>query len=76
MKTSPAIPYDYATWRHCITVECGLALTPAFIEKRLAILTNPKEYETERFTELYGAAHLRSVLDWYRQAAGEASPSN
>lgn len=76
MKTTPAIPDSYAAWHHCITVECGIPLTEEFIHKRLAILNNPKEYETQRFAELRGAAHLRAVLSWFEQAAKEIQTNN
>lgn len=28
------IPRNYEQWRHCITVECGIALTPTFLSER------------------------------------------
>jgi hypothetical protein len=71
MNTTPAIPDSYAAWHHCITVECGIPLTADFINQRLAILSNPKEYETERFAEVHGAAHLQAVLTWFQQAADQ-----
>lgn len=76
MRTTPAIPDSYAAWRHCITVECGIPLTAEFIQKRLAILGNPKEYETQRFAEVHGQAHLRAVLSWFEQAAREIQTDN
>ena len=75
MKSSPMIPYDYATWQHCITVECGLELTPEFIAQRLQILGNPKEYEHQRFLDVYGAAHLQRVLEWFAQAQRQLLPA-
>ena len=69
MKTTPVIPYSYATWRHCINVECGIPLTAEFVQKRLDILSNPKEYETQRFVECYGVTHLQNVLSWFGEAA-------
>lgn len=68
MQNSPIIPYDYATWQHCITVKCGLELTADFISQRLQILGNPNEYERQRFLEIYGAEHLQRVLAWFAQA--------
>ncbi|SDV03973.1 hypothetical protein SAMN05216202_3581 [Pseudomonas mucidolens] len=58
----PAIPDSYATWRHCITVECGIPLTVEFIQRRLAVLTHTKEYETQRLAEVYGVRHGQTVL--------------
>jgi hypothetical protein len=67
MKT-PVIPQTYEQWQHCITVECGIALTRAFAEKRLAVWANPAAEETRRFEQLYGAAHLARVRQWLGQA--------
>ncbi|WP_028239335.1 hypothetical protein [Stutzerimonas azotifigens] len=69
MNDTPAIPDSYSAWRHCITVECGIPLTADFIQRRLAILSNPEEYETQRFTQVHGAAHLQAVLAWFQRAA-------
>lgn len=74
MKNTPMIPYDYATWHHCITVECGIELSLGFIHRRLQILHNPKEYEHQRFSQLYGEAHLQKVLVWFAQAEREMQP--
>lgn len=62
------IPGNYKEWRHCITVECGLELTPAFIEERIASLQNPKDYKTKQFVQLYGPQYLQQVLAWFQQA--------
>ncbi|MCQ4261542.1 hypothetical protein CXK91_02455 [Stutzerimonas stutzeri] len=76
MKDTPAIPDSYVAWRHCITVECGIPLTTEFVQRRLAVLTNPKEYETQRFAEVYGPGHLQAVLAWYQRAALDAQARN
>lgn len=68
MKT-PVIPQTYAQWRHCITVECGVALTPAYVAERLAVWRNPAHEETRRFAPLYGSAHLQAVIRWFEQAS-------
>ena len=67
MKT-PVIPQTYAQWHHCITVECGIALTRAFAEERLAVWSNPAADETRRFEQLYGPAHRERVRQWFAQA--------
>jgi len=70
MRTS-AIPQTYEEWRYCITVECGIALTPAFVRERLAVWSNPDAKETRRFAQLYGAAHLERVRQWFARALSE-----
>ena len=50
------IPSDYASWRYCIEVKCGLALTPGFLVARIAVLSDPGHEETQRFARLYGDA--------------------
>jgi len=63
-----AVPQNYEQWRHCITVECGLKLTPDFITERLTAWRNPQSEETTRFRQLYGDAHWQAVLGWFEQA--------
>jgi hypothetical protein len=64
-------PSNYASWRYCIEVECGLALTPEFLQARIAILGDPRHEESRRFTKLYGKPYYAQVLDWFRRAAAE-----
>jgi hypothetical protein len=66
--TSPVIPQNYEQWRHCITVECGIPLTRAYAEERLAVWSNPAADETRRFEQLYGPAHLARVRQWFAHA--------
>jgi len=64
---------SYAEWHRCITVGCGIALTPAYIAARIAELGNPEEAETRRFTELYGEAHRKRVMGWFERAGRETT---
>ncbi|ESQ15800.1 MAG: hypothetical protein N838_09115 [Thiohalocapsa sp. PB-PSB1] len=66
------IPSDYASWRYCIEVKCGLALKPDFLQARIAVLSDAGQEETKRFARLYGDAHLNQILAWFRQAAAES----
>ncbi|MGF1476035.1 MAG: hypothetical protein ACFB6S_10780 [Geminicoccaceae bacterium] len=65
------IPETYERWRRCITVDCGLKLTPAFIDARLAELRDPSAHRTRRFVEYYGENHRASVIAWFERARGE-----
>ncbi|SDV46436.1 hypothetical protein [Chitinasiproducens palmae] len=65
------IPSTYAQWRHCITVECGIPLTHAFIDQRLGIWRNADCDETMRFRRLYGDLHWKKVLMWLEHAKRE-----
>lgn len=65
------IPQTYAQWRHCITVECGIALERTYVAQRLAAWRNAQSEETQRFRRLYGDAHWRSVIGWFEQAERE-----
>lgn len=62
---------DYAAWKHCITVKCGLKLTPEFVDKRIAALSNKREAMTARFIELYGDEYRQETLGWFEQARTE-----
>lgn len=68
---SPFIPETYKQWRQCITVDCGIPLTPAFIAQRLAIWRNAQSEETVRFRKLYGDTHWQSVIAWFENAERE-----
>ena len=64
------IPTNYRQWRHCIEVECGIALLPDYISTRLQALSEPGD-EPRRFASLYGATHLDRVIGWFRRALAE-----
>ena len=65
-------PGDYASWRYCIEVKCGLALTPDFLRARIAVLGDPRHLEAQRFASLYGEPYRKQVLAWFQRAAAEA----
>lgn len=62
------IPRTYDEWRHCIEVDCGLQLTPAFIAERIAELANTEHERTRQYVRLYGEAHRQRVIEWFEQA--------
>jgi hypothetical protein len=65
-------PSDYTSWRYCIEVKCGLALTPEFLRERIAVLSDRQHNETQRFIKLYGESYREQVLAWFQRAAAEA----
>ena len=65
------IPENYTHWHHCITVECGILLTPDFVAQRLSVWKDEKSEETTRFRRLYGDAHWRSVIGWFEKAEAD-----
>lgn len=69
---SPAIPATYAQWQHCIVTECGIPLEKAFIEGRIQALERTHSEHTRQFIGIYGEAHYRQVLQWFRQAQADA----
>ena len=66
--TTSVIPQNYEEWRHCITVDCGLELTPQYIAQRTEALQNEKDYYTQQYVKLYGPQYLQQVLAWFVQA--------
>lgn len=62
------IPQSYEQWRHCIEVECGIALTPAFVAQRLAVWRKMRSEEVVRFRQLYGDGHWQAVVGWFERA--------
>ena len=67
------IPTDYQSWHHCITVDCGIALTASFIQQRLTALNNLSDFRTQQFIRLYGKSHHQQVLNWFQQAQDSLS---
>lgn len=63
------IPQTYEEWVHCITVKCGLKLTPSYIEQRITALQNITDFRTKQFIELYGSKYHQLVLSWFLQAS-------
>lgn len=66
------IPENYASWRHCIEVDCRQPLTAAFISERMTELSDTKNERTQQFIRRYGAHHYESVLAWFAQAQQSA----
>ena len=64
-------PDDYISWRYCIEVKCGLALTPEFLQARIAVLGDPRHEESRRFASLYSESYREQVLAWFQRAAAE-----
>ena len=71
MNDDALIPETYLGWRHCITVHCGIPLTADFVARRIAALSQADSEETLRFRKLYGDAHWRQVLAWFRHCGLE-----
>jgi|688.fasta_scaffold214407_2 hypothetical protein len=76
MIPDETIPTSYASWRHCIEKECGLALTPTYIATRLAALRDERDAHTREFRRIYGEPHLRAVIGWFERAETEAVVRN
>ncbi|MEM6481242.1 MAG: hypothetical protein AAF922_02105 [Pseudomonadota bacterium] len=64
----PVIPQSYQEWEHCITVECGIPLTPDYVAERIEALQDTNDHHTQKFIEQYGEAHLTRTLAWFREA--------
>lgn len=62
---------SYEEWKHCIVTLCGIPLTSDYVEARIAALSNPADYGTQRFVELWGAPHLERVRGWFERAGAE-----
>ncbi|AHB48061.1 hypothetical protein W911_06165 [Hyphomicrobium nitrativorans NL23] len=65
----------YEDWRHCIEVACGIEITPAFLNARIAELSHADHSRTRRFVEVWGEAHRARVLNWFEQARNEQGPA-
>ncbi|MFT3884014.1 MAG: hypothetical protein QM724_00900 [Flavobacteriales bacterium] len=63
-----AIPRTYDEWLRCITHDCGIVLTRAFVQERIRQLRDEDAPDTARFIERYGDQHRRGVLGWFERA--------
>ena len=68
LRNDNPIPQSYSEWRHCITVDCGLALTREYIHERLHALHDSANSHTQRIIALYGAEHHRRLIEWFELA--------
>jgi hypothetical protein len=58
------IPRTYEQWCHCIEHDCGIRLTPDFVEWRIRELSDNGNRDTLRFIQLYGDGHHQLTLRW------------
>ena len=59
---------SYEEWEHCITVKCRIPLTPDFVAKRIAALSDERDPTTARFIALYGDPYRLRTIRWFEQA--------
>lgn len=69
------VPQNFEQWEHCITVGCGIALTPQFAINRLEIYNQPTHRETQQFARLYGPEHLTRIVSWLNIVANGQEPA-
>jgi len=62
---------SYESWKHCITVSCGIPLTPDYIKKRIAVLKDYENEHTKKFLKTWGEPQLQKVTEWFEQASQE-----
>lgn len=67
------IPQSYEDWEHCITVACGIPLTPEYVARRIAALEDRSDFHTEKFIARWGTAHHARTVAWFRKAQSRLS---
>lgn len=67
MTYTDIIPHNFQDWKHCITVKCGIELTPDFVIQRLANMENKESAANRDFIKLYGEEHFNQVREWFQQ---------
>ncbi|WP_165855119.1 hypothetical protein [Marinobacter sp. JSM 1782161] len=65
------IPRTYQEWKHCITIDCGIALTRDFCRQRLKALHDSSDHMTGRFVERWGEAQRQQSIAWFERALSE-----
>lgn len=71
--TKALLPQNYEAWHRCITVDCGLELTPSFIQQRIELLQNKRDHHTKKFIDLYSERYCEIVIEWFRHAQSKPS---
>lgn len=71
IMTPAPFPETFEQWKRCITVDCGIPLTPAFVSQRLTVWRDEKSQETQRFRRLYGDPYWQAVIGWFERAERE-----
>lgn len=64
-------PKNYEEWKHCITVNCGIALTTSYLQKRLDELQDEAYENTKQFARLYGQEYQQQIIAWFSRALSE-----
>lgn len=67
------IPQTFEEWEHCITVQCGIPLTPSFVAARITALEDESDFRTQRFIKTWGRDHHAKTVEWFRRAASRLS---
>ena len=62
---------SFAEWRHVLTENCKIKLTPEYARSRISALKDPLDKSTEEFKAKYGEAYLLQVIKWFEQAEQE-----
>ena len=69
--SNTVVPDNYAAWKHCIEVDCGLTLDLDYVRGRIAALENPADIHTQQFVRRWGDLHRQRVIGWFHRAEGE-----
>jgi hypothetical protein len=70
--SKPFVPQSYEQWKHCIEVDCGIKLTPQYVEDRIASLEDPTDHYTTQFMKVWGPDQLANVKAWFLVAQRES----
>lgn len=61
------IPVTFEAWLVCITVTCGIELSPDFVSKRIAALKNTNDEHTRQLVRCYGQEHVAQLIQWFEK---------
>ena len=67
------VPTTYDEWEHCITVQCGIPLTPEFVDERIKAMQDKNDFHTQKFIDQWGQDHYAQTLAWFEQAKARLS---
>ncbi len=69
-------PTTYDEWKDCITIKCGIELTPNYVRERLDELADKKNFKTSKLIEFWGEPHYRDIVTWFQTAAEELNQTS
>lgn len=67
----PIFPQNYESWRKCITKRCNIEFSLPYLTDRVAVFSDTKNDERQKFVALYGESWTKTVFSYFEQALSQ-----